>query len=97
MRTLHDDGSPATKDAGLAWNGRDPATPLSQNGHLLKWVEKMARADAARCRPLGGRLARRVRHALCAQMVESGTFIKLNEELWPNCYYARSDPTTSRG
>jgi phosphoenolpyruvate carboxykinase (GTP) len=28
---------------------------------------------------------------LCAQMVESGTFIKLNEELWPGCYYARSD------
>ena len=29
--------------------------------------------------------------ALCAQMVGSGTFIKLNEELWPGCYYARSD------
>ena len=24
-------------------------------------------------------------------MVASGTFIKLNEELWPGCYYARSD------
>ena len=30
--------------------------------------------------------------ALCKQMVEGGTFIKLNEELWPGCYYARSDP-----
>ncbi len=29
--------------------------------------------------------------ALCAQMVESGTFIKLNQDLWPGCYYARSD------
>ena len=29
--------------------------------------------------------------ALCAQMVEAGTFIKLNEQLWPGCYYARSD------
>jgi len=29
--------------------------------------------------------------ALKAQMVESGTFTKLNEELWPGCYYARSD------
>ena len=29
--------------------------------------------------------------ALCAQMVAGGTFIKLNEELWPGCYYARSD------
>jgi phosphoenolpyruvate carboxykinase (GTP) len=25
------------------------------------------------------------------QMVANGTFIKLNEELWPGCYYARSD------
>ena len=29
--------------------------------------------------------------ALCAQMVEAGTFTKLNENLWPGCYYARSD------
>jgi phosphoenolpyruvate carboxykinase (GTP) len=27
---------------------------------------------------------------LCAQLVEAGTFLKLNEELWPGCYYARS-------
>ena len=26
-------------------------------------------------------------------MVEAGTFIKLNEEFWPGCYYARSDPS----
>ncbi len=29
--------------------------------------------------------------ALCAQMLEGGTLIKLNQELWPGCYYARSD------
>jgi phosphoenolpyruvate carboxykinase (GTP) len=29
---------------------------------------------------------------LCAQMVESGTFIKLNQDLWPGCYNAKSDP-----
>jgi phosphoenolpyruvate carboxykinase (GTP) len=29
---------------------------------------------------------------LCAQMVESGTFTKLNEKLWPGCFYAKSDP-----
>jgi phosphoenolpyruvate carboxykinase (GTP) len=28
---------------------------------------------------------------LLDQMVAGGTFVKLNEELWPNCYYARSD------
>jgi phosphoenolpyruvate carboxykinase (GTP) len=28
---------------------------------------------------------------LCAEMVAGGTFIKLNEELWPGCYLARSD------
>ncbi len=26
-------------------------------------------------------------------MVEGGSFIKLNEESWPGCYYARSDPS----
>jgi len=31
--------------------------------------------------------------ALCRKMVASGTFIKLNEKLWPGCHYARSDPT----
>src|SRR5262245_27630446 len=30
---------------------------------------------------------------LCARMVESGTFIKLNEQAWPGCFYARSDPS----
>lgn len=30
---------------------------------------------------------------LCGRLVNSGTFIKLNEQLWPNCYYAKSDPS----
>ncbi len=30
---------------------------------------------------------------LCAEMVASGTFTKLNEELWPGCFLARSDPS----
>jgi len=29
---------------------------------------------------------------LCSQMTANGTFTRLNEELWPGCYYARSDP-----
>jgi phosphoenolpyruvate carboxykinase (GTP) len=28
---------------------------------------------------------------LCSQMVASGTFVKLNDKLWPGCYYARSE------
>jgi phosphoenolpyruvate carboxykinase (GTP) len=28
---------------------------------------------------------------LCGQLVESGTFTKLNQDLWPGCYHARSD------
>lgn len=70
--------------------GRDISLPLSKNTHLLNWVEKMA----ALTKPeaihwVDG--SQEEDEALKAQMVESGTFIKLNEELWPNCYYARSD------
>ena len=25
-------------------------------------------------------------------MVRTGTFTRLNQDLWPGCYYARSDP-----
>ena len=69
---------------------RDAATPLSQNVHLLNWVEKMAnltKPDAIHW--VDG--SEEEDATLKAQMVESGTFIKLNEELWPGCYYARSD------
>ena len=30
---------------------------------------------------------------LCKQMVKGGTFTKLNQKLWPGCYYARSHPS----
>ena len=30
-------------------------------------------------------------NALCDMMVQGGTFIRLNQETWPGCYYARSD------
>ena len=63
---------------------------LAKNEHLLKWVEKMAaltQPDAIHW--VDG--SQEEDEALCAQMVAGGTFIKLNEELWPGCYYARSD------
>jgi phosphoenolpyruvate carboxykinase (GTP) len=69
---------------------RDAAIPLSKNTHLLNWVEKMAnltKPDAIHW--VDG--SEEEDETLKAQMVASGTFIKLNEELWPGCYYARSD------
>ncbi len=72
-------------------NGRNPETPLSKNTHLLRWVEKMARlTQPAAIHWVDGSQAEYDR--LCAEMVEAGTFIKLNEELWPGCYLARSHP-----
>src|SRR6476659_9522550 len=71
---------------------RDPATPLSTNVHLLNWVEKMANlTKPAAIHWVDGSVEED--EMLKAQMVESGTFIKLNEELWPGCYYARSHPS----
>jgi phosphoenolpyruvate carboxykinase (GTP) len=69
---------------------RDVARPLSSNKHLLRWVEKMAELTKPRdIHWVDG--SAEENEALCAQMVEGGTFIKLNQELWPGCYYARSD------
>src|SRR5437773_2073749 len=66
------------------------ALPLSENKHLLRWVEKMARlTKPAAIHWVDGSAAEN--ELLCSQMVASGTFIKLNERLWPGCYYARSD------
>ena len=69
---------------------RDTAAPLSTNVHLLNWVEKMANlTKPAAIHWVDGSVEED--EALKAQMVESGTFVKLNEKLWPGCYYARSD------
>ncbi|MBM3866031.1 MAG: phosphoenolpyruvate carboxykinase (GTP) [Verrucomicrobia bacterium] len=70
---------------------QNPSVPLSRNEHLLRWVDKMA----ALCRPaaihwVDGSAAEY--EALCAQLVAGGTFTRLNQEQWPGCYLARSDP-----
>src|SRR5579863_8769415 len=70
---------------------RDPAVPLSDNTHLLRWVEKVARlTKPAAIHWVDG--SQEENDALCSEMVAAGTFTKLNEELWPGCYYARSAP-----
>ena len=64
--------------------------PLARNTHLLAWVEKMAhltKPDSIHW--VDG--SQEEYDEICSQMMESGTFIKLNEKLWPGCFYARSD------
>ena len=64
--------------------------PPAKNKHLLRWVEKMAELTTPdRIHWVDG--SEEENEQLCAEMVDSGTFIKLNEKLWPGCYYARSD------
>jgi phosphoenolpyruvate carboxykinase (GTP) len=69
---------------------RNAALPLSKNEHLQKWVEKMAElTEPAAIHWVDG--SEEEYDFLCAEMVAGGTLIKLNPDLWPNCYYARSD------
>jgi phosphoenolpyruvate carboxykinase (GTP) len=71
---------------------RNPAVPLSKNDHLLRWVEKMAELTRpAKIHWVDG--SQEEKDQLCAEMVAGGTLIKLNEKLWPGCFYARSDAT----
>jgi phosphoenolpyruvate carboxykinase (GTP) len=68
----------------------DRSQPPSRNAHLLKWVEKTAQLTRpAAIHWVDG--SEEENAELCSQMVENGTFIKLNQGLWPGCYYARSD------
>ena len=70
---------------------RNPAVPLSKNDHLLRWVEKMAELTRpARIHWVDG--SQEEYDQLCQEMVAIGTFIKLNPNRWPGCFYARSDP-----
>jgi phosphoenolpyruvate carboxykinase (GTP) len=64
---------------------------LTTNRHLIRWVEKMAElTQPAAIHWIDG--SEEENDYLCSQLVEAGTFTKLNEALWPGCYYARSSP-----
>ncbi len=66
------------------------AVPLSENTHLLRWVEKVARlTKPAAIHWVDG--SQEEYDLLCTQMCQTGTLIKLNPELWPGCFYARSN------
>ena len=69
-----------------------PANAPTRNQKLLAWVRDMA----ALCNPdaihwVDGSPAEHNR--LCEQMVQAGTFIRLNQEKRPGCYLARSHPS----
>ena len=71
---------------------RDQTKPLSGNKHLLRWVDKMVDL----CKPASIHWvdgSKEEYDSLCRQLVASGTFTKLNQKLWPGCFYARSDPS----
>ncbi len=64
---------------------------LTTNKHLVRWVEKMADLTRpASIHWVDG--SQQEYDSLCAQLVEQGTFTRLNQDLWPGCFYARSDP-----
>jgi phosphoenolpyruvate carboxykinase (GTP) len=64
---------------------------LTTNKHLIRWVEKMADlTQPSAIHWIDGSEAEN--EYLCQQLVDAGTFVKLNEQLWPGCYYARSSP-----
>ncbi len=59
--------------------------PLSQNKHLLRWVEKMAELTTpAKIHWVDG--SKEEYDRICEELVDAGTFIKLNQDLWPGCY-----------
>ena len=73
----------------------NPATPLTTNEHLLRWVDKMAElTQPARIHWVDG--TQEEYDQLCEEMVSNGTFIRLNQQLWPGCFLARSDKSVPR-
>ncbi len=63
-----------------------------KNEKLIRWVQEMVDL----CKPdrvhwCDGSKAEY--DALCEHLVQSGTFIRLNQEKWPGCFLARSDPS----
>ena len=64
---------------------------LTSNKHLIRWVEKMADlTQPDKIHWVDG--SKEEYDRLCQSLVEAGTFLRLNQDLWPGCFYARSSP-----
>jgi phosphoenolpyruvate carboxykinase (GTP) len=77
--------------ARAASEGNANGVPPTRNKHLLRWVEKMAElACPAAIHWVDG--SQQEYDRLCEQLIANGTFIRLNQQKRPGCFYARSDP-----
>jgi phosphoenolpyruvate carboxykinase (GTP) len=65
--------------------------PLTDNKRLLEWVDEWAKITQPDSVLWCDGSAEEY-DALCAELVESGTFRRLNDAKRPNSYWARSDP-----
>ena len=68
-----------------------PSAPPTTNKHLIRWVEKMA--DLTQPQSIHWVDGSQAEYdALCDRLVDAGTFTRLNAQLWPGCFLARSAP-----
>ena len=66
-------------------------TPPTTNKHLIRWVDKTAAlCEPARIYWVDG--SEQENQRLCQELVDAGTFTKLDPAKWPGCFYARSSP-----
>ena len=69
----------------------DYSKARTTNRHLIRWVEKMADLCEPDCiHWVDGSDAEY--RLLCDELVDAGTFTRLDPQLWPRCFYARSAP-----
>ena len=92
MKTFSDPSLDSSLDNSASPESRDPSLPLTTNNNLLKWVDKMARLTLpSSIHWVDGSAAEAAK--ITQEMMKTGTLIELDQDLWPGCYYARSDPS----
>ena len=74
-----------------ALQGAGNARARTTNKHLIRWVEKMADLCQPECIHWVDGSETEYKQ-LTDELVDAGTFTRLDPELWPGCFYARSAP-----